>query len=279
VVVVPLPGTPSLSLRDGERGVILRCWAGCDPRDVLAELRRLGLRSGGDEIRAAPIARRRNGDDDTARRIEAARRIWDRAQYAEADGSPVVPYLAARGITIPPPPSLRWAPALRRPDGSYGTAMVGLVEHAERGIVGLHRTFLGRDADGIWRRIERRSLGPIGGGAVRLAPAAETLLIGEGVETCLAATQATAQPAWAALSTSGLVALMLPTIVRTVVILADHDANGACERAARAAAARWLAEGRKVRIARPPIPGTDFNDVLMGRAHARITEATTDAAA
>ena len=38
-----------------------------------------------------------------------------------------------------------------------------------------------------------------------LAPAHETLLVGEGVETCLAAMQATAQPAWAALSTSGLI--------------------------------------------------------------------------
>jgi len=73
-------------------------------------------------------------------------------------------------------------------------------------------------------------------------------------------------PAWAALSTSGLVALALPPIVRRVVILADHDANGAGERAARAAAARWLAEGRLVRLALPPEPGSDFNDVLVGRA-------------
>jgi hypothetical protein len=116
-------------------------------------------------------------------------------------------------------------------------------------------------------------LGRAAGGAVRLVPAAETLLIGEGIETCLAAIQATAEPAWAALSTSGLVALALPPIVRTVVTLADHDANRAGERAARAAAARWLAEGRVVKIAMPPEPGTDMADVLAGRAYAHVTEA------
>jgi putative DNA primase/helicase len=103
-------------------------------------------------------------------------------------------------------------------------------------------------------------------------------MVAEGIETALAAMTATALPAWAALSTSGMVALALPALVRTVVILADNDASGAGERAARDAAARWLAESRRVKIAMPPEPGTDFNDVLLGRAHARIREAS-DAAA
>src|SRR6516165_11849545 len=35
---------PSLSLRDGDDGKLLvKCFAGCDPRDILAELRRRGL--------------------------------------------------------------------------------------------------------------------------------------------------------------------------------------------------------------------------------------------
>ena len=76
----------------------------------------------------------------------------------------------------------------------------------------------------------------------------------------------------AALSTSGLVSLILPPIVRLVLIAADHDTNGAGERAARAAAFRWLGEGRRVRIAMPPEPGSDFNDVLAGRAYTGISE-------
>ena len=44
----------------------------------------------------------------------------------------------------------------------------------------------------------------MGGGAVRLAPAAETLVLAEGVETGLAVQQATGLPTWATLGTSNL---------------------------------------------------------------------------
>lgn len=262
----------TLALQDGERGLIAKCHAGCDRRDVLAELRRRGMLGDASHDRHfRPAAIARVGDPDGApRRIAVARRIWDAA--LDACGSPVARYLDGRGITIAPPPSLRWAPSLLRPDGTYRPAMVALVERVECGVVGVHRTYLARDDAGIWRRRDRASLGPIGGGAVRFAPAAATLMVGEGIETCLAAIQATALPAWAALSTSGLRALVLPPIVREIVILADNDANGAGERAARLTADRWLAEGRRVRIAMPPEPNADFNDALLGRAYAHVAE-------
>jgi hypothetical protein len=190
----------------------------------------------------------------------------------------VAAYLAGRSITIDPSRSLRYAPALRRPDGTCGPAMVARIDGIDGELIGISRTWLIRGDRGIWRRRDRLMLGRAAGGAVRLAPAAETLMVGEGIETCLAAMQATSLPAWAALSTSGMIALALPPNVRTVIILADHDANGAGERAARAAAGRWLAEGRRVRIAMPPEPGSDFADCLLGRSYARITEARDVAA-
>lgn len=49
---------------------------------------------------------------------------------------------------------------------------------------------------------------------------------GEGIETCLAAMQATDHAAWAALSTSGLCSLDLPREVRNVIVLADGDDPG-----------------------------------------------------
>ena len=275
----PLHGGRSLVLADGrDRRLLVKCWGGgCDARDILAELRRLRLlagRGGGGPTLPEP---RSSSRDDTARRSALARRVWDAA--ADVRGSPVVRYLAGRAIiTLPLPPSLRWAPALRRLDGAYAPAMVARVNSLDGELLGAHRTWLTRDESGQWRRRDRASLGPVGGGAVRLAPAAETLLIGEGVETCLAAMQATGMPAWAALSTSGMVALVLPASVRTVIILADHDRSGAGERAARAAAQRWLAEGRRVRLALPPEPGTDFADVLAHRRYARIAEVCNVAA-
>ena len=58
-------------------------------------------------------------------------------------------------------------------------------------------------------------LGPCHGGVVRLASPGDLLMVGEGIETGLAAMQAAGQPAWAALPTSGLRTLDLPDTVRT----------------------------------------------------------------
>lgn len=275
----------TLALRDGDHGLVVHCHGGCPRSDILAELCHRGLIA--ISTRRRPSKRRSlrraaaravvaDQAEDEARRIAIARSIWNRTH--EARGTPVVAYLAGRGLAIDLPLSLRWAPSLRHPDGRYGPAMVGLVEHAERGIVGVHRTWIGADVDGTWRRIDRRSLGPIGSGAVRLAAAADTLMVGEGVETCLAAMQATGMPAWAALSAGGIEALILPQIVRDVIIIGDNDANGRGQRAARKAAQRWLAEGRRVRIALPPEADTDMNDVLLGRCGAVVGEERDHAA-
>src|SRR5207344_775256 len=56
---------------------------------------------------------------------------------------------------------------------------------------------------------QKMMFGPCRGGAVRLTAPGDVLMIGEGIETCLTAMQATGHPAWAALSTSGLRALDL----------------------------------------------------------------------
>jgi len=116
--------------------------------------------------------------------------------------------------------------------------------------LGVHRTFLARDGGGKAPvDPQKMMLGPCRGGAVRLADPGEVLMIGEGIETCLAVMLATSHPAWAALSTSGLRALDLPNDVRNVIVLADGDDAG--EAAARNCACRWQRGGRRVRIARP----------------------------
>jgi putative DNA primase/helicase len=125
----------------------------------------------------------------------------------------------------------------------------------------VHRTFLARDGDGK-APVEpaKMMLGPCRGGAVRLGLSDNALMVGEGIETCLAAMQSCGRPAWAALSTSGLRALDLPREVRNVIVLADGDDSG--ESAAQDCAWRWKREGRRVRIARPP-KDMDFNDLLV----------------
>jgi hypothetical protein len=266
---------PSLSIADARDGkVLVRCHAGCDQRDVIAALRARGVWDA-DERRPIPIARRPDQplpakpDGGAIKRTEAALAIWHGAQSAE--GTPVEIYLRSRGLVIPIPPSIRFHAGLRHPSGGVWPAMVALVTHGVEGNpIGIHRTFLARDGSAK-ASVDpaKMMLGPCRAGAVRLGPAGDALMVGEGIETCLAAMQASDRLAWAALSTSGLRALALPHAVCDVIVLADGDDPG--EAAARDCAWRWKREGRRVRIARPP-SGTDFNDLLMRRTP-RIEEA------
>jgi hypothetical protein len=207
------------------------------------------------EPRTAPNAKR-----------EHAQRLWSETRLA-AD-SPVETYLGSRGLTLPPPTALRFHPHLVHPTGTSWPGMVALVRRGTDGEpLGIHRTFLAQDGSAK-APVEpnKMMLGSCRGGAVRLAKAGDVLLVGEGIETCLSAMQATGRPAWAALSTSGLRTLDLPELVTDVIVLADGDDAG--EGAARHAATRWRKEGRRVRIARPP-RGMDFNDMLLRREGAR----------
>src|SRR5262245_61866096 len=258
----PLHNGRSLTLRDGDGGrVLVTCWSGCNRLDVIAELRRRGLLDGRAIRHGARAARRLNKDDGA--RTPRALGIWREAR--QAVGTLAEQYLISRGLHLPPPPTLRFHVGLKYPSGDIWPVMVALVT---RGVddrpLAIHRTFLTRDGRGKAPiDPQKMMLGPCRGGAVRLAAPGDVLMVGEGIETCLAAMQATGHPAWAALSTSGLRALDLPSDIHEVIVLADGDEPG--EAAARDCAWRWKWEGRRVRIARPP-QGMDFNDMLVGRA-------------
>jgi hypothetical protein len=266
---------PSLSIADARDGkVLVRCHAGCDQRDVITALRARGAWDA-DAQRPTRVNRKPDRplpakpDGNAIKRTEAALAIWRGAR--SAGETLVETYLRSRGVTIPIQPSIRFHTGLKHPSGSTWPAMVALVTHGAEGEpVGIHRTFLARDGRSKAPvKPEKMMLGPCRGGAVHLAEPDDVLLVGEGIETCLAAMQASGRPAWAALSTSGLRSLDLPNAVRDVVVLADGDDPG--EAAAQDCAWRWKREGRRVRIARPP-RGRDFNDLLL-RGTPRFEEA------
>jgi len=282
--------SPTLALRDGDRELVVHCHAGCRGADIFAELRRREL-IGDHEAGSRPIHnpkadadRRRAEAADRQRGITEALDAW--GESYPADATPQVrQYLASRGITRRIPSTIRllgmsgWYG--RHPSGERRPQMIGLVEHVEHGPVGVSRTFLA--VDGSQKATldpVRLFRGPVGGGAVRLGTVRPDrwLVIAEGIETCLAAMQATGLPGWAALSAGGIERLVLPPEARMIVVAADHDPNGRGERAARIAAERWLAEDRRVRVAMPSEPGTDWADVLVGHGYVRVGEARRDAA-
>ena len=77
-------------------------------------------------------------------------------------------------------------------------------------------------------------------------------------------------PVWSVLSASNFLGLVLPAppFAAEVVIAADHDENRAGMDAAEKAAALWVSQGRKVRIAQPPTSETDFNDLARNGSSA-----------
>ncbi len=261
---------PSLSISTGKDGkVLLRCHAGCDQAQVIDALRARGLWENPERYfgrrRNVKTAHQKNAQTDRSDtdRTEYALRIWQAA--VPASNTLTETYLQSRGLHFALPPTLRFHGRLKHPAGGLWPAMVALVSRGpDDAPLAIHRTFLAHDGSGKAPvDPQKMMLGPCRGGAVRLGEPADLLMVGEGIESCLAAMQTTGNPAWAALSTSGLKALNLPETAREVIVLADGDDAG--EAAARDCALRWQREGRRVRIARPP-RDQDFSDMLAGLA-------------
>lgn len=232
--------TPSLSIRETRDGKLLvHCHAGCEQTAVIVALKDRGLWAPGsanvENRYAARSNRAPNRNDDKARTAHALQ-LWCAGR--PPDDTPVQVYLRSRGIRIGIPGTIKFHSGLKHRTGSIWPAMIALVTQGrDNRPIGIHRTYLARDGSGKAPvKPNKMMLGPCRGGAVRLGPAGDPLMIGEGIETCLAAMQATGHGAWAALSTSGLRTLDLPPSVQDVIVLADGDAPG--EAAALAAAAR-----------------------------------------
>jgi putative DNA primase/helicase len=236
---------PTLSIRDGERGLALYCFSGCDSRDVLAALRRRGLLPPETPWKG-PLG------------------IWDEA--VDAHGTPVERYLKQRGLALP-----RGAEVLRfHPTcpfaGTTPPAMVALVRNIESDEPqAIHRTALDRSGNKIAiDGKDRMALGPISGGAVKLTAdenVTVALGIAEGIETALSLQRLpewASSPVWSLISAGGIRNFPLLAGIETLAIAADHDMAG--ERATIEVAERW--QGHEVLIFEAHTDGADLNDVV-----------------
>jgi hypothetical protein len=238
--------------------------AGCDFCDILAAA---GLRAG-DYIAPDPIRLVRQAaeaKEKAARRADAAHRLWGETQ--PIDGTPAEAYLRGRGISCPLPDRLRFHPQCwHGPSGARFPAMVALVEGGEGFAV--HRTYLRADGSGKAGLAggDKLMLGATAGGAVRLSGDSSRLAVAEGIESALSLLCGLlAGPAMvlAALSTSGMRSLHLPSEAGQLVIAGDGDRPG--HEAAHALASRAYALGWRVSLIDPG-EGADFNDILTGKA-------------
>jgi DNA polymerase len=208
------------------------------------------------------VARR---EDDEDERRDYALRLW--GQSRPIAGTTAARYLSEiRGIDLAAlPPNiddiLRFHP--RCPfAGSHHPCLIALMRNATTDApTGIHRIGLTSDA----RKIDRHMLGCAG--VVKLWTAGSQLVVGEGIETVLAAAtripyrDAPLQPAWATLCASALDRLPVLPGVERLIILVDHDLAG--KSAARICAERWQRAGRTVIRLTPKRAGADFNDLVM----------------
>jgi DNA polymerase len=116
-------------------------------------------------------------------------------------------------------------------------------------------------------RLDRFTLGRTG--VVKIWPAESILVVGEGLETTLAAATripyrgAPLRPAWSAISSGGLSRFPAISGVERLIVLVDHDGNGEGQAAAVRCMERWTRAGRTVVRLTPKHAGTDFNDLVM----------------
>ena len=250
-----------------------------EDRPLTAEEKREWARSKDESERKRKV-REAEAAADREQKSDDVRAIWGRAQTIA--GTLAERYLVGRGVDPRLigkwPPSLRFHPALPLGRDAHPCLICG-VQGSDRKLISIWRIFLTPDG----RALEDREgdkiklgLGPAAGGAVRLGPIGETLIVTEGVETGFGAGLINGWkfPVWAALSTSGMMSLDIPNGVKKLLIYGDGDRHrlnklaGSVElppgkKAAETLKKRAEEMGVSVSILLPPEPD-DWLDVWNG---------------
>lgn len=124
---------------------------------------------------------------------------------------------------------------------------------------GVSVTFLNKDAG----KIDRRFFGHVGSGAIKFGASAESLNIGEGVESTLSGIAIGYSPAWAVGSASGIARFPVVAGVTTLRVFGEKDDGGANAKAVKKLTACWSHSGADVYIIEPKT-GNDLNDASRG---------------
>jgi putative DNA primase/helicase len=190
------------------------------------------------------------------RRLE---RTWDEAQ----PGAPrLCQYLEHRGLSVLLPNALRYHPGLdyyheKNLVGTFPAMVAQIFRDGE--MVGIHRTYL--DINGLGKApVEKpkksmKCADTISGGAIQLhtPEKGKPLVLCEGIETGLAIYDYSGWPVWVCISSTLLPKVQLPDNAQDIYIAGDRDRSGAGEKAVLILGERLVIEGRKVRVAFPPI--------------------------
>jgi putative DNA primase/helicase len=213
----------------------------------------------------------RDRTEDDLLRIKRAQALWNEA--ADPRGTMAVQYLMARALDLPDDLAgavLRFHPRCPwRNEDAGETERIPTLLAAFRAIdsddiIAVHRIRL--DQPQRWPKADRRMLGLVHRAAVKLDPVATTLIIGEGVETCMAARQCMATgdieraPVWVLGSVGAISFFPVLDGVKRLIILGESGEASA--QAVRLCGQRWQHAGWRVQVLYSEI-GSDVNDALM----------------
>ena len=241
-------GSPSLSLRQGDTGILVHCFAGCSPEDVLRELARI-----------RPIREFSAPRNESKRRSANVDRLWDAGLPIQR--SPAELYLQGRGLESQHA-DLRFhlrCPKGPKPFTKFLPALLVAVREGPR-LTAVQRIFLDVKTRGY---TDKMMLGSPGKGCWQGARASDELALAEGFESAAAFQELHDVPCWSTLGAERLDRVAIPSDVRTLILAEDNDAEG--RRLATKAAAAHAASGLTVRRAPPPTAFGDWADALTGR--------------
>jgi len=275
--IVPGPGHSrrdrSLSLKLSPDGKVLFYSFANDQAGAVMQYLGIGAsqeRVSDQEAQRRRQERKRAFEEDLAIKRAFCVRVW--RETVDIMGTAGEAYLNGRGIGGQLPVTLRYHPAAPLGDNRGARtfpAVVAIVQDVKGTARGLPVTAIKADGTGKANTpTPRKMFGTVRQHAVQLVPVGPdgTLAIAEGIETALAYQAMTGTPTWAALSADNMGGFEPPPGVKSLIIAADLDDNGAGLKAARALGER--VKGKMAVRIHGAGEGLDWNDRLMGKGAA-----------
>ena len=151
---------------------------------------------------------------------------------------PATRYLMRRGLKATPD-ELKYHPGLDYYDGKTRIGVFPCLLAVVKDVAGnnltYHATYL--SVEGAKANVPNPKkilppLNPISGGAIRLFGAGDHICLSEGIETAIAAHEATGLPSWATISAGGMESFDPPNGIRKITIFADNDKSYTGQKAA-----------------------------------------------
>jgi hypothetical protein len=180
--------------------------------------------------------------------------VWDAS--VDPRGTPVDNYLKGRALELDNAIAghvIRWFP----PRNAMVCLFRSIVTDEPQAVT---RVFLSYAP--VPQKLKRLFIGPTGGAAVKLDRAnSGALVVGEGVETCMAARMLGLKPCWALGSVGAIRSFPVLASIGDLTLLQENDDHSPAT--VITCGKRWRAAGRSVLINTPTLPFKDLNDVLI----------------